>query len=575
MRQTTHSTRKGGLADTLLHLVLGAGTGITVGLAAAVTATSMAAIAYSGEIETFASAGAMITLMGAAVVAMIGALTLSYRGTVCGPQDVTAVTLSVAAAGVVANAPALAGETLFATVVVMLSLATALTGALFVVLGGFRLGNFARYVPYPVVGGFLAATGLLLVLAAIAISTGRTVTVFTLPDVLMGSEAIRWVPSIALAALFFMVSLRSEQQTVLAGVLALSFVGFYAALILTGTSLEEARAMGLLLGARSGPEAVSSDTISPLMLLGSADYGAILGQAPTLIAVCALAAVGLVMSANGLEHTTRSEVRVNRDFLGMGIGNLTASLLGGLPSYQYFGATTLAHKLHLRSAAAGISAGLVCLSLVLAGRALFENLPVCVLAGLSGFIGLNLIHDWLWVKRRTLPALDYAVVWLIVAVMAGVGFLEGVATGLAACVAIFVVLSTRQDVVLKSFTSATRQSMVDRGAKARASLERIGDRNQIFELNGHLFFGTANRLYEEVCASMAHGEIECIVLDFRRVQSIDSSAVHSFEKIVTRCAHHEIRLVVTGLPEGLRQASGLKAAIENGSATAFGEVDEG
>ncbi|MEM9221938.1 MAG: SulP family inorganic anion transporter [Pseudomonadota bacterium] len=561
--------------STLIRLLLATGSGVVVGVVGCVTAISLAAIAYSGDIENIAGIGVITTLLGMAAAAVVGALTLTYRGTVLGAQDITAVTLSVAASALFAQWSGVSDERLFATIATMMAISTALTGIFFIFLGYLRIGNVARYVPYPVIGGFLAATGALLVLAAIGLSTGRTVGVFDLPATVVEVDPIRWAPSLALAFAFFAVSRLSDHPGALTGFLGVALIGFYAVLFLTGTSIDEARALGLLLGSPGSEAAGSLSALTLPVLLPQADYGAILAQAPKLVTVCVLAAIGMVMGASGLEHITKHEFDINRDFRGTGLGNMASALFGGLPVYHYFGASTLAHALHLRSAAAGFCVAAVCLVLVFAGSSLLESLPLCVLAGLSGFIGLSLLHEWIIEKRRTMPLVEYAVVILILAVMVGVGFLEGVATGLVACVGIFVFRSAGQDVVLKTFDSTARQSMVDRGPQERRTLLRIGNRNRVFELQGHLFFGTANRLYRDVTAFLSQHETATIVLDFRRVHSIDSSAVHSFQKLAEHCARNDTQMVVTGLPDHLRATPSLEAVVNAGATVVFGEVDEG
>lgn len=560
---------------TWLQIPLTIGLGLVIGLSPAVISVSMAAIIFSGDLKPFADLAATMTLLATAATAGIGAFTLSYRGTVVAAQDVTAVTLAVATAAIAAALVGTSAETTFATVISTVLIASAITGLFLLALGWFRLGSLARYIPYPVIGGFLSATGFLLIFACLAMSTGERVTFFTVPSVLSESPAILWAPSLLLALAFFLVQQLFSHPAAISAALGLAFLAFYGTLLVTGTSLEEARALGLLLASPETDAAPDiADLAAPLFLL-KADYGAILAQAPTLLTVAGLAAVGMMLSASGLEHTTRREYDLNREFIGTGLANFGSALFGGPPCYHYTGTTTLAYALHVRSRAAGGFTALVCVLLVVAGGSIVGNLPLCVLAGLSGFVGLTLLHDWLVARRRSLPLLDYAVMLLIVAVMVGVGFVEGVVTGLLLCVLVFCVLSARQDVVLKRFTSATRQSMVDRQPYEREALAAQGHCNAIFELNGHLFFGTANRLYNEIVRALDNEKTETVVLDFRRVQSVDSSAGYSLQKLANTCALRGTAFVVTDVRSELRAALSLDAAIAAGAVEILDTVEDG
>ncbi|MEM8853201.1 MAG: SulP family inorganic anion transporter [Pseudomonadota bacterium] len=535
----------------------------------------MAAIIFAGDLKPFADLGATMTLLATAATATIGAFTVSYRGTVIAPQDVTAVTLSVATAAIAAALVSASSETIFATVISTILIASVMTGLFLLALGRFRLGGLARYIPYPVIGGFLSATGFLLLFACLAMSTGERVTLFTVPTVLSESPPILWAPALSLAVVFFLVSKFVAHPVAVPAALGLAFVAFYGVLLVTGTSLEEARGLGLLL---ASPETDATPDLANLaapLFLMQADYGAILDQAPTLLTVTGLAAVGMMLSASGLEHTTRREYDLNREFMGTGLANLGSGLFGGPPCYHYTGTTTLAYALHVRSRASGGFTAIVCLLLVVAGGSIVGNLPLAVLAGLSGFVGLTLLYDWLIARRSSLPLLDYAVMILIVAVMVGVGFVEGVVTGLLLCVLVFCVLSARQDVVLKRFTSATRQSMVDRAPQEREALATHGQCNAIFELTGHLFFGTANRLHKDIVRVLDTQTIETVVLDFRRVQSVDSSAGYSLQKLANTCALRGTAFVMTDVRAELRGALDLDAVIAMGTVEILDTMEDG
>ncbi|GAB5376234.1 MAG: SulP family inorganic anion transporter [Acuticoccus sp.] len=558
----------------LLRSINAVGSGALIGLIVAILALTFASIVYIGPLERFAAEGASLALLGATAMAAVGALTLSYRGTVTGPQDVTAVTLSVATATIVANWSAPHDGRLFATVAATVALTTLLTGVALLLVGRFRLGNFARYIPYPIIAGFLAASGLFLILGALATATGQTVTLAQLPEVLATAAPVRWVPVVALAIVLFALSLTARSSVMLLVVLALAIAGFYAMLGLTGVSMARARDMGLLLA----PSADTTDGLALLaspMIVADADFAHVLSQFPVMATVAALAAIGVMLSASSIEHATRVEIHLNRDFSGNGLANIAAGLVGGMPGYHLLGATALAHVMGVRSHTAGLSAAVVCAVAFWFGPSIVAVLPLTILASVSFFLGLSLLHQGLVSAGRRLPLADLAVVVVILGVAATVGILEGIVTGILACLALFVIMSARQDVVLKQFTSAGRHSMVDRSEAMRHVLRAAGGRNLIYELNGPLFFGTAHRLYRTVSQALGGGPVSAIVLDFRHVHSIDSSAAHSFDKIKTRCHAGDTALVVTGLKGEFEAPLGLTHRGQPGEVEVFPDLDEG
>ena len=60
----------------------------------------------------------------------------------------------------------------------------------------------------------------------------------------------------------------------------------------------------------------------------------------------------------------------------------------------------------------------------------------------------------------------------------------------------------------------------------------MGEQILILQLQGFIFFGTANQLRTRINEEVAARDgVKYVILDFSRVNSLDSSAVNSFERI--------------------------------------------
>ena len=123
---------------------------------------SFAILIFSGELSPFAARGIGLVLFGGLIMQLIIALTSSVPGLTGGPQDSPAAVLGLAALTIAARMEGAAPEAKFITVVVMVILTSVVSGLFFVGVGSFKLSRFVRFMPYPVVGGFVAGTGLLL-----------------------------------------------------------------------------------------------------------------------------------------------------------------------------------------------------------------------------------------------------------------------------------------------------------------------------------------------------------------------------------------------------------------------------
>lgn len=125
------------------------------------------------------------------------ALTGSNPGTVMIPQDAPVAILAMIAAAIAGNLAASAPpDALFFTVVAVIALTSLLTGLCFFVLGTFQLGNLIRFIPYPVIGGFLAGTGWILLKGGMEVMTDMSLNAATAVAFFHSPLLLRWAPGL-------------------------------------------------------------------------------------------------------------------------------------------------------------------------------------------------------------------------------------------------------------------------------------------------------------------------------------------------------------------------------------------
>lgn len=128
-------------------------------------AVSFAALIYTGDLTQFLSLGIGLMLMQNLIMIIFVALFSSFAGFIAIGQDSPAVILSLAVAALLAFIPhTVSPQVKFSTAVAMIIITTLTTGVFLVLLGRFKFGGLVRFLPYPVVGGYLAGTGWLLLL---------------------------------------------------------------------------------------------------------------------------------------------------------------------------------------------------------------------------------------------------------------------------------------------------------------------------------------------------------------------------------------------------------------------------
>jgi sulfate permease, SulP family len=524
--------------------------GLVLGTMEVVLAISLAALIFVGRLSAHLEAGIGLGLLSAVVVAVVVASRSSLPGAIGSVQGSTAAVLALIAAGIAAEVPA-TGEERFLTVVVAIGLTTAATGVFLFALGLLRLGNLIRFMPHPVVGGFLAGTGWLLTKGAIGVLSGVPVSLSTFGDVVAGEAVKKWLPGMAFALILLVLVRRWQHFLLIPGALSAALALFYTVTLLAGSSVSELKAEGWLLGPFPGTGFWEPWTVEGLE---RADWSAIVDQMPNMATVVLVGAVALLLNTSGIELAVDGELDLNRELRASGGANVAAGLGGGIVGFPALSLTVLAHRSR-SGRLVGVAAGLVCAVVLVLGGSFLSLLPRIVVGGLLLFLGLAFLVEWVYDAWSKLPQADYAVVVLILVVIGIFGFLPGVAVGLIVAVALFVVDYSRTDVVKHAFSGGSYRSKVEREPQQLKVLRVHGEEVFIFELQGFLFFGTANSLLDRIrerALDTTQSPLSFLVLDFRRVNGLDSSAVVAFIKAHRLAEGQAFTLLVTGLSHRVR-----------------------
>ena len=223
--------------------------GLIIGLLQIFMALSFAALIFSGDLSAYVYPGIGLALIGTIITGLIIAAFTSLPGTIGGSQGVPAAIIALMAAAVAGEIPAGGSSTeSFVTVVTAIALVALFTGLFFWILGHFRLGALVRFLPYPVVGGFLAGTGWLFLTGAIGMMVDEPVDFSSLALLFQPQMLAHWLPGLALALLMLLATRRSDHYLILPALLVGGVLLFYAAAWAGGYSLAQLYAEDWLLG---------------------------------------------------------------------------------------------------------------------------------------------------------------------------------------------------------------------------------------------------------------------------------------------------------------------------------------
>ncbi len=137
---------------------------------------SFSALIFSGRLSEYVGLGVVAALVSAAIATVTLSCLGSFRHALAGPDTPVVAILSALAIGIAASTdPTASSAQVFSNVVAGLIACSGLTGLILIGIGGLRLSQWVRFVPYTVLAGFLAASGWFLIAGAAAMLTGQPV----------------------------------------------------------------------------------------------------------------------------------------------------------------------------------------------------------------------------------------------------------------------------------------------------------------------------------------------------------------------------------------------------------------
>jgi SulP family sulfate permease len=274
-------------------------------------------------------------------------------------------------------------------------------------------------------------------------------------------------------------------------------------------------------------------------------------QFGSIFTIVLLSSISFLLGASALELVAKRDLDMNKDLQKTGLTNLIVSVFGAPASYLIISDTALATQMGARSRFAGIFMGIFIAVIFFLGGQILSYVPKFVAGGMILFIGLSLLAEWLIDARKSFPLIDYLIVISILLIIEFIGFLEGVGAGIFASVIIFVIRYSSINLVKNAGDGNRFRSSKDRPIPDQRLLDHFAHQSLILQLQGFIFFGTANSLYETIrnYVDSSEAPLQFVMLDLSLVRGIDSSAVKSFEKIMQLLNKNEIQLFLANLAD--------------------------
>ncbi len=550
----------------------------TAGTVSALVTLSYAAsygvlIFSAPELHAQLGAGLHMALMAAWLVALVVAAGSSFSFAIAGPDSNATAILAVMAAEMAEKlARGGAGhEQIAASVIAMLLLSAVLTGSITFLIGALKRGSLVRFLPYTVVGGFLAGTGYLIFAGGFKVLMGAAPS-------MQSFRAIENVPPLALecaafVAITLLVAPRFvKHYLVMPAVLVAGVALFFAGLHFYGMDIAGARERGLLF-----EPLAAAGSLSPFhgISMGSVQWDALAEQWQNFLVMTIVVIITILLNATGIDLEGQDDVDFDRELRVNGAANILSGLGGGIIGYLSISRSLLNLKAGAQSRAAGfITAGL-CFCAAFLFPSVVSYFPRPVLAGLLLYLGVSMLREWVWDSFFKLPKLEYALIVSIMLIIAAKGLMPGVGFGLLVACVFFAVNYSRASCIRHSFTGSMHLSNKERSVEETAFLKEKGACVRAITLQGYLFFGTTSAIVDACREKIQKERLRFLLLDFRMAQGMDVSAVSGFSKLEQICRRHNAALLLTGLRKEIHVMLAQSELLKKPDIKIFPDMDRG
>lgn len=495
--------------------------GVTAGIVALPLALAFGIQAFSGIGSDGASIGAYAGLVGATLLGFFAALFGGTHSQISGPTG----PMTVISATLISGAFASSSGNL-STVLVTMALAAVFCGLFQILFGIIKLGKYVRYIPYPVLSGFMSGIGVIIILQQLYPLVGKSAS-GSMVDLLMGlPQAFGSMSMTALllglgtvAIIYLFPLLTKKVPSTLVALIVMTVVSLFI-------DMEGVAIIGEIPSGLPMPFFASTQ-----VSLAGLDWGAILSAAviPGLT-LAGLGSIDTLLTSVVADNITKTKHNSNRELIGQGIGNAVAGLFCGLPGAGATMRTVVNVKSGGRTQLSGMVHAILLLAIMLGLGSVVKYVPLSVLAGILLTVGWGIIDFKGFKDLPKIPRADAVVLIAVFLITVFVDLLTAVGIGMVIACVLF--MKRASDLVEGGYSS---QEMTNFDKESPWSDEggmpdTVAHKIYIQRLNGPIFFGTINKFKEVMQTVPADAKI--VIIRMRLVSFMDQSGLYAMEEAI-------------------------------------------
>lgn len=424
-----------------------------------------------------------------------------------------------------------------------LVIATIMAGIIMIVMGLLKLGSLIKFIPYPITTGFTSGI-------AVVIFSSQIKDFFGLQ---MGEVPVEFLEK---WGSYFKEFNTINVQTTLIGVLALLIIvlwpkvnkkipGALIALVITSIIVKTLGLEVATIGSKYGELSSKLPSINIpnidmhkfKLLIIPAFTIAILGSIESLLS--AVVSDGMI----GGKH------RSNMELVAQGIANIGSGLFGGIPATGAIARTVANIKNGGRTPVAGMVHALTLLLIMVVFMPFAKMIPLASLAAILIVVAYNMSE---WREFKSLlksPKSDALVLVVTFFITVLVDLVKAIEIGMVLSAFLFMKRMAEVSNVKTFLLDSAEEEDEGDGDNLRGINSKLISNNnvQIYEINGPLFFGAADKFMEAM--NEVGNEVETLIVDMKNVPAMDATALHAFQRMIDMCKDKNIKIVISGIKE--------------------------
>ena len=406
-----------------------------------------------------------------------------------------------------------------------------LAGVVQILFGVLKLGTYIKYIPYPVVSGFMSGIGGIIILLQIYPFFGQTSpkkvldVITNIVDVI---PIINWeamiIASSTIAIIYLFPKITKAIPSTLVALISMTIVTAFIGL--------EVPVIGTI------PSSLPELKIGAIASIHTSDITLIIELALTL---ALLGAIDSLLTSVIADNITKTKHHSNRELVGQGIGNIMASCIGGLPGAGATMRTLVNINAGGQTPLSGVIHGVLLLAILLGLGNYAQVIPIPVLAGILITVGVGIIDYKGFRHIKSVPRTDAVVMLIVLGMTMFVDLIQAVAVGLILSSILFMKQMSDQlgsEVKILPIKENCRQWWKENIP------DSIADKIYVKHFPGPIFFGFAPAL-QAMAESLP--DIRVVIFRMMDVPNIDQTGLYALEEVVLSLEKRNIAVVITGL----------------------------